>query len=295
VHADAALAKAAAIDPGNVPVRVGMTYLRFAARHDWAAAEREYRAVMHDPEVLRTVQFHPISLFFVAIGRPDEAVTMAERALVVDPGNLESRAMLGNFLVQAGRLDDALRVYDAFAAEVPGDPRPLFGAAHVHKRRGDFARAAEMRSKAHALDGDEEASRVFARVTTEDEYARAEVTVARVQLRQLQDLAKERYVDESAVAADLKKAKVESLLKLEGHRATKVQTLDELTTIVASGRFDVILTANSDSASVQRIVQTAPDAATVVGVDDLVKNRTLLQAIDTAVLQRDQNLKTRTS
>ena len=95
----------------------------------------------------------------------------------------------------------------------------------------------------------------------------------------------------SAVAVSLKKAKVESLLKLEGHRATKVQTLDQLSTVMSSGRFDVILTANSDSASVQRMLATAPDAAIVVGVDDLVKNRSLLQAIDKAVLQRDQNLK----
>jgi hypothetical protein len=95
----------------------------------------------------------------------------------------------------------------------------------------------------------------------------------------------------SAVAANLKKAKVESLLKLEGHRATKVQTLQELSAIVSSGRYDVILTANSDSASVQRLVQASPDAAAVLAVDDLVKNRSLLQAIDNAVSQRDQNLK----
>jgi hypothetical protein len=95
----------------------------------------------------------------------------------------------------------------------------------------------------------------------------------------------------SAVAVSLKKAKVESLLKLEGHRATKVQTLDQLSTVVSSGRFDVILTANSDSANVQRMLAASPDSAIVVGVDDLVKNRSLLQAIDKAVLQRDQNLK----
>lgn len=95
----------------------------------------------------------------------------------------------------------------------------------------------------------------------------------------------------SAVAASLKKAKVESLLKLEGHKATKVQTLDQLSTVVSSGRFDVILTANSDSASVQRLVAANPDRAVVVGVDDLVKNRTLLQAIDKAVSERDQSLK----
>lgn len=95
----------------------------------------------------------------------------------------------------------------------------------------------------------------------------------------------------SAVAASLKKTKFESLLKLEGHRATKVQTLNQLSTVMSGGRFDVILTANSDSASVQRLVASAPDGAIVVGVDDLINNRTLLQAIDRAVLQRDQNLK----
>ena len=100
----------------------------------------------------------------------------------------------------------------------------------------------------------------------------------------------------SPVAASLKKAKVESLLKLEGHRATKVQTLDQLSTIVSSGRFDVILTADSTSDDVKKLVASSPDGAVVVGVDELVKNHTLLQAIDKAVLQRDQNLKkTRTS
>jgi hypothetical protein len=75
-----------------------------------------------------------------------------------------------------------------------------------------------------------------------------------------------------------------------------VQTLQELSTVVSSGRYDVILTANSDSANVQRLVQASPDAATVLAVDELMKNRSLLQAIDTAVSQRDQHLKkTRTS
>jgi DNA-binding NarL/FixJ family response regulator len=95
----------------------------------------------------------------------------------------------------------------------------------------------------------------------------------------------------SAVAANLKKAKVESVLKLEGHRATKVQTLQELSAVVSTGRYDVILTASSDSANVQKLVKPSPDAAIVVPVDELVKNRSLLQAIDTAVSQRDQNLK----
>src|SRR5262245_61762903 len=57
----------------------------------------------------------------------------------------------------------------------------------------------------------------------------------------------------SPLAAVLKKSKVESVLKLEGHRTTKVQSLDQLSTIVAAGRFDVILTANDASPNVQRV------------------------------------------
>lgn len=95
----------------------------------------------------------------------------------------------------------------------------------------------------------------------------------------------------SAMATAIKKNKVESLLKLEGHRATKVQSLGELSTIVSGGRYDVILTADSASADVKKLIATGTDAAVVVGIDELVKNRTLLQAIDKAVVQRDQNLK----
>jgi TolB-like protein/Tfp pilus assembly protein PilF len=194
IRADAALKKAAAIDPNNVAVRVAIAHLRFTATHDWAATEREYRAVMHDPALFRTIQYHPISVFFVAIGRADEAVALVERALAVDPGNLETRVMLGNFLLQAGRLDDALRVYAAIGSEAPEDPRPLFGAADVYKRRGDFVRAAESRRNAHALADDDDGARAFTDATTEATYAKAEMKVARAELRRLEELAKERYI-----------------------------------------------------------------------------------------------------
>jgi eukaryotic-like serine/threonine-protein kinase len=194
IRADAALKNAAAIDPDNVAVRVAMAHLRFTATHDWAATEREYRAVMHDPALFRTLQYHPISVFFAAIGRVDEAVELVERALAVDPGNLETRVMLGNFLLQAGRLDDALRVYAAIGSEAPDDPRPLFGAADVYKRRSDFVRAAETRRRAHALADDDAGAQAFTDATTEAAFAKAEMTVARAELRRLEELAKERYI-----------------------------------------------------------------------------------------------------
>jgi TolB-like protein/tetratricopeptide (TPR) repeat protein len=197
---DAALAKAAAIDPNHAAVRVATSFRRFSRTRDWAAAEREYRAVMHDPAVLRTAQYHPIALFLVAIGRPDEAAALVQRALDVDPGNLESRAMLGNFLLLAGRLDDALRVYEAIEADAPDDPRPLFGAADVHKRRGAFARAAEARRKGHELAGEVDAARAFTHVTTEAEFAKADMTVARASLQEVEQLAAQQFVQPFDIA-----------------------------------------------------------------------------------------------
>ena len=153
--------------------------------------------------------WHPIALFFVAIGRPDEAAALVERALVVDAGNVESRLMLGTYQLQAGRLDEALRVLTAIAAEEPEDSRPLFGIADVYRRRGDFARAAEARRKAYELADDrgdiskalaKDAARAFARVTTEAEYAKAEVAVARAQLRDLQELSTLRFVSPLDIA-----------------------------------------------------------------------------------------------
>ena len=200
VHADEALAKAFAIDPNNVAVRVAMAQKRFVREHNWAATEREYRAVMDDPAVLRTVLYHPIALFFVAIGRPDEAAALVQRALVVDAGNVESRLMLGTFQLQAGRLDEALSVLAAIAAEEPEDSRPHFGIADVYRRRGDFVRAADARRKAYEMEGNKDAARAFARATTEAGYAKAEVAVARAQLRDLQDLSTQRFVSPLDVA-----------------------------------------------------------------------------------------------
>ena len=201
MHADAALNRAASIDPNNVAVRVAVVSRDFWIKRDWATAEREYRAVMNDPAVLRTVHYHPISLFFVAIGRPDEAVALVKRALVVDPGNVESRVMLGNFLLQAGQLDEALHVYNDIASELPDDARPLYGVADVYKRRADFVRAAAARSKAHELDFDEEGARLFARATTEAEYAKVELTLARAQLRAYEErLQSGKYVTQFDLA-----------------------------------------------------------------------------------------------
>src|SRR5262245_54143723 len=100
------------------------------------------------------------------------------------------------------------------------------------------------------------------------------------------------YADpQSVVPATLKQVKVESLLKLEGHPTTTVKTLEQLCAVVSSGRFDVILAAASASADVQKLVGVVPTAAVVLPIDDLAKTKSILQAIDKAVAQRDETIK----
>ena len=194
VQAIAALAKAIEIAPNNVSVLVARAHLGLMATHDWAATEKVYRAVMHEPALLRTTQFHPIGLFLAATGRPDEAVELVRRALFVDPGNVESRMMLGNYLLLGGRYEDALSVYKSISEDEPSEPRPWFGAAEAYKRLNDSRHAAEARRRAHELDGDEEAMQAFAAATTPTAYADAEKKAARAAIYRRQALASTQYI-----------------------------------------------------------------------------------------------------
>ena len=96
----------------------------------------------------------------------------------------------------------------------------------------------------------------------------------------------------SGLPAALKKVKVESVLKHEGHRSTTVETLDQLSTILAGGRFDVVVAASSVAADVEKLLGGDPDRAIVVALDAAPKEGALLKAIDKAVEQHDKAKKT---
>jgi len=95
----------------------------------------------------------------------------------------------------------------------------------------------------------------------------------------------------SGLPATLTSGKVKSALKGEGHRATTVETYEQLSAILAGGRFDVILAASSAAASVEQLVGAGPDRAIVLAFDAAPKEQSLLKAIDKAVEQRDKNAK----
>lgn len=110
----------------------------------------------------------------------------------------------------------------------------------------------------------------------------------------------------TGLEAALQKLPVESVLKREGHRFTTVATPGELSAILASGRFDVVLAASGDGPTIERLLGGRPDAPIVLsfcvkGQEQPVaegaacalkappKEHRLLDAIDKAVERHDQN------
>jgi len=92
----------------------------------------------------------------------------------------------------------------------------------------------------------------------------------------------------SGLPTALRNVKVEAVLKHEGHRSTTVETLDQLTAILAGGRFDVIVAADTVAAQVEQLLGGAPDRAIVLALNAPPKEGSFLKAIDKAVEQRDQ-------
>lgn len=193
-QASVQLEKVRALDPSNVGLRVMLAAKHFLFDWDWATAEREFRGLSVEPGVLQGTRYHPVTMFFWARGWVDEAVALMERALKVDPGNLESRIMQGDFLAHAGRLKDAIDYYRTIATVVPSDPRPLFGLAEVLKRTGAIGAAIGTLQKAYDLQGEDAGRKALVGARTEADYDRAQLVVARARRTELEELKKERYI-----------------------------------------------------------------------------------------------------
>ncbi len=112
----------------------------------------------------------------------------------------------------------------------------------------------------------------------------------------------------TGLQAALQKLPLESVLKHEGHRSTTVETREQLSAILASGRFDVVLVSSGDAAAVEELLGPGADAPVMVSfcvkadgqkqpasdksascLKTPPKQHSLLEVIDKAVERRDQN------
>lgn len=112
----------------------------------------------------------------------------------------------------------------------------------------------------------------------------------------------------SGFPAAIGKVPVESVLRREGHRSTSVETLEQLSALLAGGRFDIVLAASSVVETIAGVLGATTDAPVLVAFCEKGQERpqagkstpcvkappkegALLQAIDKAVAERDQNIR----
>jgi Flp pilus assembly protein TadD len=78
------------------------------------------------------------------LDRPAEALTCCERAVELDPGNIDARHNRGNVLKELGRFDEALAAYDQEALAADMESLSEVGRTRLHfalaKAYGDLAR-----------------------------------------------------------------------------------------------------------------------------------------------------------
>jgi DNA-binding SARP family transcriptional activator/TolB-like protein/Tfp pilus assembly protein PilF len=171
-----AATRALALAPDLAEAHAAMAQVRFAFGRDWAGADEAYRrAIELSPRYAEA--YHWYSGYLVSMGRVDEAMAAATRALAldsvspvmhssmarqlyyqqeydaaeagfhrtlaIDPGYIYGHLGLGLVLIRLGRPDDAAARF-AHALEIMGQPHPMTLALRGHAL-GLAGRAAEAR------------------------------------------------------------------------------------------------------------------------------------------------------
>jgi tetratricopeptide (TPR) repeat protein len=186
--------KALLIQPGLPQARFELAGKRFWFDWDWDGAEREFRELFADPVDPGALDARPFAFLLWSRGQTEEALALMKTARRVDPGNLALTVTTADYLKKAGNLEEAAALYRTAVEAEPSDPRALFGLAEILRRQGDVTGAIDALRKAYELSGEDDGVKALAAAHTVKDYESAQVAVARVRLRDLEALAKERYV-----------------------------------------------------------------------------------------------------
>ena len=119
---------------------------------DWVSAEREYRrAIELNPDY--EVTYEVYSYLLCALGRPDEGVTMARRALQVNPLSGPMANDLALAYYQARQYDAAIDQYQKTLEMEPTRGEALLGLGMVYEQKSMYEEAINQYQKAIASLG----------------------------------------------------------------------------------------------------------------------------------------------
>jgi TolB-like protein/Tfp pilus assembly protein PilF len=148
---EAAMA-ALARDDGNVEAYAALAYVQGMLDWDWSSARTTIqRAVTLEPNNVDARYVG--SLLLMALGRLDEAVAEIDSAVRLDPLSAQVHSTYGRILYRAGRLDEArVRLERSLELE-PRNPRAYGRLAGVLEQLGHYDQALALVDKMEALSG----------------------------------------------------------------------------------------------------------------------------------------------
>jgi serine/threonine-protein kinase len=183
------------LDPNLADALVMEHGVAFLFDWDWAGAARARERLLAlpiidiDPQSLR-----PLAIEHWALGRPQEALRLARRSRELDPRNAYLAVLEADYLLRSDQFDAAIALYEFALDEEPENVNAYFGLAEAKSRQGKFDEAIEARRKAHNVAGDDRLASVFSGATGEAGYRRIDEAWIRLQLDELKERERTKYV-----------------------------------------------------------------------------------------------------
>lgn len=130
-----ALDRALAIDPTLPEAHYVQAVAAWYFYWNWDHAEKEFRLALEGNPNLEEARFE-FAWFLSTMGRTQEAVVEAERAVRIDPLSVPANLALGSVYLWAGRADDALAQIRKTIELEPNDPRCYEFLSEIYRSLG---------------------------------------------------------------------------------------------------------------------------------------------------------------
>ena len=138
--AKAAALKALELDDSLAEPHAFLGFIRLKYEWDWPGAEESLRRSMQlNPSYAQARLFY--SIYLEAMGRQDEAIREAEQAKATDPLSLAVNINLGWQYLQAGRLEQARRLFESTAELNPNFWSVHWGFGHYYRQKAMYDEA----------------------------------------------------------------------------------------------------------------------------------------------------------
>jgi tetratricopeptide (TPR) repeat protein len=145
--------KALEIDDMLVEAHTSLAFINFAYDWDWDSAERGFKhALALNPD--NSIAHQLYSMYLVVMGRFDEAIAEAKKALELEPLSLSRNSHLGNTFMWTGQYDRAI---DQFHKTLEMDPNylmPLAFLGHAYYLKGELEKAIDISQRVLTLEED---------------------------------------------------------------------------------------------------------------------------------------------